>query len=229
MEGVAKNVADTSWCHEIAPRLSHDGTAEYLASLDFDPRVKVVHRPLWNGKLEMVNFPLKSLKEPCLLWQIDSDEIWNEEQIMWMRLMFKRNPEKNEAMFYCRYFVGPDIITVGENCYGNNLSYEWKRVWRFEPGMKFESHEPPVLGGNGRGPNRFSHEETRDAGLVFDHFAYATEKTVRFKQEYYGRESGLYKNAVNDWRRLQANTKWPVTRLKDFLPWVDDRSRAMRI
>lgn len=225
VEGVASNEHCTQWCNSIPPRLSKDGTTEYLDSLKFDSRVRLYRKHLWNGKLSMVNTPLAGITEPSLLWQVDSDELWRVEQIERMRRMFAQEPDKNEARFYCRYFVGPDIITTDLSCYGNNSEYEWVRVWRFQPGTKFRSHEPPNLIAD---PKPFLHAETYAAGLVFDHYAYATEATVAFKQEYYGRKSGLYKNAVADWKRLQANTKWPV-KLRDFLPWVDDKAQVQRI
>ena len=224
MEGVAANVKDTAWCNALSPRLSKDGTSGYLDGLSFDKRVKVVRKPMWDGKVEMVNCPLDKIQEPCLLWQIDSDEIWTVDQVCRMRRMFMQVPEKNEAMFYCRYFVGPEIIAIGENCYGNYAS-EWLRVWRFNPGMIFDRHEPPFLGGRGRISNPFTRMETRNANLVFDHFSWSTEAALRFKQEYYGRENDLFKNAVEGWKRLQANTQWPV-KLKDFMPWVDEHAQA---
>jgi hypothetical protein len=76
------------------------------------------------------------------------------------------------------------------------------------------------------------HDMTEHHGCVFDHFAYATEAQVRFKQRYYagpGNPLGhLYANAVEGWHRLQQNDKWPV-KLKDYIPWVDDRAQATRL
>lgn len=226
VEGVAANEKCTSWCKQIPPRLSQDGTTQYLNSLKFDNRVKVYQKQLWHGKLEMVNTPLKAMSDPGLLWQVDSDEIWTAAQVGTMRRMFMQCRDRTEANFFCRYFVGPDIITVGRNCYGNNSDYEWKRVWRYKPGMTFKSHEPPRFGTDK--PVPFTHAETCAAGLVFDHFAYSTEATVAFKQIYYGREKGLYENAVANWKRLQQNKTWPV-KLKRFLPWVDEKVEATRI
>lgn len=227
VEGVAANEKCTQWCKQISPRLSEDGTTQYLNSLQFDSRVKIYQNPLWHGKVDMVNAAVRQMKEPGLLWQVDSDEIWTVQQIERMRRMFMQCKDRTEANFYCRYFVGPDIVTVGRDCYGNNRSYEWKRVWRFEPGMMFEKHEPPVLMQK-KQAKPFTHEETAAAGLIFDHFAYCTEASVAFKQTYYGRTSGLYEKAVENWKRLQKNTIWPV-KLKRFLPWVDDKVEAKRL
>ena len=69
----------------------------------------------------------------------------------------------------------------------------------------------------------FSAHETHGMNLIFDHFSYAIESQVDMKSRFYG-----YVNAVTHWRRLQANTIWPV-KLKDFLPWANEHSIAERI
>lgn len=227
VEGVAAPVKCTFWCKPLKPRLSEDGTTQYLKSLTFDGRVKLYQKERWEGKIEMVNAPLREIKEECLLWQIDSDEIWTAEQVGRVRQMFLQQPNKTSALFFCRYFMGPDIVTVGANSYGNTGEHEWRRVWRINPGEIFTTHEPPVIGG--RKERDFPRTETAEAGLIFDHFAYALEKTLAFKQQYYGANSGWYKNALADWRRLQTNESWPVKRLKDFIPWVDEKAGAIKI
>lgn len=226
VEGVAKNILDTKWCRAIPPRLSNDGTTAYLDSITFDKRVHIYRNKLWEGKVAMVNAPLKNIYEPCLLWEIDSDEVYAADQIIRMRSMFIREPERTSAQFFCRYFVGPDIVTTTRNSYGNK-NYDWHRVWRYEPGQRFITHEPPVMGGpNGeRLPNnRFTQKETSDAGLVFDHYAYALRKTVELKQIYYpGCE-----NAVAQWEQLQKVRQFPV-RLARYFSWVKDHTKVERI
>lgn len=226
VEGVAKNVNCTKWCRELPPRLSNDGTSEYLNSISFDKRVHIYRKELWQGKVEMINAPLVNIKEPCLLWEIDSDECWSAGQIIKMRSMFMREPERTSAQFFCRYFVGPDIVTTIRGTYGN-YDYDWHRVWRFTPGQKFVTHEPPVMvgpKGETLPDRRFTQQETADAGLVFDHYAYALRKTVEFKQIFYpGCE-----NAVEEWERLQANTKWPA-KLGTYFSWVKDNSEVGRL
>jgi len=220
VEGVAKPTNCTSWCQSIIPRLSIDGTTEFVDSLKSHPRVSVFQKPLWDGKIEMVNAPLFDAKGDGLLWQIDSDEIWTEQQVEKVVSMFKDNPHKMHAQFMCRYFVGPNIITTTSGCYGNRFEYEWYRVWRWTHGRKFTRHEPPMMGGEFNESNKFSVFDTHAAGLVFDHYAYVTAEQVAFKEEYYG-----YKGAIEAWRALQQNEKWPVS-LRQFLPWVKDQAEA---
>lgn len=229
IEGVAAPKSCTSWVKEIPGRLSGDGTTEYLDSIRDDPRIRIYRGTYWPGKCAMLNHALERIKEPCLLWQVDADEVWKPDAIERTVEMFTEDTSKNCAYFICRYFVGPDLIITTLDTFGNNRSYEWLRVWRFTPGMKFKSHEPPVLDGV---PKPFSHSDTFPKRLVFDHFSYATEAQVRFKQEYYagpGNPVGhLYKDLVVNWRRLQANDKWPVP-LRDFFPFVKDGAMVDKV
>lgn len=232
IEGTAAPEACTSWCAPMPPGLSTDGTTELLDSLaTFDKRVRVFRHAYWHGKTAMLNAALEWLHEPCLLWQIDADEIWNLAQIQAVVALFDKDLSKrNCARFFCRYFVGQDVVITSRNGYGNNTGYEWNRVWKVEPGVRFKTHEPPCLEKFEERP--FTHEQTEDAGAVFDHYAYATEAQVKFKSAYYGSTANkaghLYRNAVEGWKRLQANQKWPVD-LREFLPWVGNNVSASRL
>ncbi len=221
VEGVAGANRDTAWCAKLRPRLSQDGTTEYLmGALKGNPKMTIVQNPYWNSKVTMFNNITARLRDDCVVMQIDADEIWTADQIDKIVSAFEQDATLGVMQFKCNYFVGKDIVAVGENCYGNKAT-EWVRAWRFRMGMTFDSHEPPVLSGN-RG-KLMGRNETEKLGLVFNHYAYATEAQVAFKEVYY-----KYAGAVAAWKRLQANTKWPV-RLGDFLPWVTDDAQATRL
>lgn len=210
--------------------LSVDGTREYLENLirSKHPHVTVFGKPdLWNGKLEMVNEPLKWMYHG-LLWEIDSDEIWSAQQIRTMYEMFEKDKARWAAWFFCEFFVGDGLRLINRGKYGNNPAYEWKRVWRFQPGMMFSAHEPPTLicpgmPGDVSNYGPFRHAETEAAGLVFKHYAYCTEASVRFKEAYYG-----YKGAVDGWKRLQAHNQFPCD-VSQFLAWIPQGTLVERV
>lgn len=218
VQGTAAPKHCTAWCKEIPYELG-DATAFCLEAKNH-PNVRWYPRERWEGKIEMANRPLAMIDEPGLLWQVDADEIWTPAQIETMHSMFVKNPDKTAAWFWCRYFLGPGIMLSTRGSWGNDANRFWWRVWRYYPGQQFHLHEPPAFD---RVENPFTHEETEAAGLVFDHYGYAFESQVAFKEQYYG-----YKGAVDGWRRLQANTQWP-TKLKKFLPWVDDLAEATKL
>lgn len=255
IEVVAELAFDTAWSLANGGRidaafhsggLSNDGTREYLDTLqrEHPGQVTVYRKPggaFWNGKLEMVNAPLANLREPCLLWQVDVDEFWTVEQILACRQMFQENPEPRAAFFRCHFYVGPGLVTSSRECYGNNSRFEWLRVWRFRPGDRWVSHEPPMLAGRwqqlrtrwrrlrGRGPkvrlqrlNAFRHACTEARGLVFSHFAYVLPSQAAFKEQYYG-----YRGARQQWEALQAQERFPVA-LKDYFAWVTDGTTVDR-
>jgi glycosyltransferase involved in cell wall biosynthesis/predicted O-methyltransferase YrrM len=238
IEGAAQLVNDTSWS---VPRggnlpnqfhrngLSIDGTTEYLDELAraYPENVSVYRKPrgqLWDGKIEMVNAPLPYIVDDCVLWEIDTDELWTAEQLVAGRKLFLDNPDSTAAYYWCWCYVGPDLVISNRYVYGNIPEKEWLRTWRFRPGMMWATHEPPMLVEH-MGNNQWRdvaqvkpmlHAQTEAAGLVFHHCAYALQRQVRFKQDYYG-----YAGAVASWLKLQRVNSWPV-RLKDFMPWVTD-------
>ena len=220
-EGAAMNVLDTRWCQPQAPRLSIDGTSQFLAGLWRHPRITVHQRPSWRGKVEMCNACLGDFTEPGILLECDADELWSPVQLERLLVLFAGIPDARCARFFCRYFVGANIVITSEHSYGNRPS-EWLRAWRFEPSQRFSTHEPPCLCGSET--PCVDRVDTRAFGLVFDHYAYAFEQTLAFKEKFYG-----YRDAVRHWRRLQNNDRWPVADLNEFLPWVDRGVTADRL
>ncbi|MCJ2135819.1 hypothetical protein MKK69_17460 [Methylobacterium sp. J-026] len=245
VEGVAQLTHDTAWSVATGgnvPQSFHangrsiDGTSAYIDDIaDRFPNNVTVYRKkpghFWDGKIEMVRAPLANLNEDCLLWQLDSDELWNPRQIIAMRSAFLADPSRTAAWFWCNYYVGPQLGISTRNNYAQNPNQEWLRVWNYKPGMIWHAHEPPILlkayhnAGNvqfrdmGR-ENPFSHAETESLGAVFDHLSYVLESQLAFKESYYG-----LKGALNQWRRLQETQHSAGDEsgsLRDFLSWVTD-------
>lgn len=240
IEGVAELRFDTSWSLANGGKipsdfhrngLSIDGTTEYLDQIaaEHPSKITIYRKPsgvFWDGKREMVNAPLSSIKNECLLWQIDADEFWTVEQIKIAHNMFENNPKKFAAYYWCYYFVGPDIVITTRNGYANNPSFEWERTWRYLPHFRWAAHEPPLLvektySGTMRAVRDrgvFAHDETEKNGLVFHHYAYVNSRQLNFKESYYG-----YKNALAKWRQLQQCKLFPVN-LRDYFDWVGDNT-----
>lgn len=210
VHGIADPVGDTAWCKRIETR-PDDGTLDWIQSVALaDNRVTVLSQERWPGKTPMCNAALGALKVPGILVQMDADEIWTQTQLSVLPSLFERHPTADAAMFLCRYWVGPNRYVCTPNAFGNHCAYEWVRAWRYEPGMTFEAHEPPMM----RGCTRYiSHGATAQLGLVFDHFAYADRSQIQFKADYYGPEY-----SVEAWDRLQT-MRGPVD-LCGVLPWV---------
>jgi glycosyltransferase involved in cell wall biosynthesis len=240
VEGVAALKHDTDWSVATGGKVtdgihrqgrSNDGTSAYLDDLAarFPDQVTLYRKPLgefWDGKREMVNAPLPNITEPCLLWQIDSDELWTADQVVSMRRRFMAEPGRSAAYYWCWYFVTPDKVISTRYNYAQDPVKEWLRSWRFQPGDYWAAHEPPTLvrpSGPGMPPadiasqHPFLHDETEAAGAVFQHFAYTTEAQLNFKETYYG-----LPGALKQWRNLQAHRGSGF--LADYFAWVTDRT-----
>ena len=113
IEGMADLVHDGAWALTFGGELpgeavrdgrSIDGTAEYLDEIASQNPARITlyrapgHRR-WDGKVEMVSAPLANLPEECLLWQVDSDELWTTEQFTRLRDLFLQNPQRTSAVF----------------------------------------------------------------------------------------------------------------------------------
>ncbi|MEQ1824302.1 MAG: hypothetical protein ABL921_00055 [Pirellula sp.] len=233
VEGLADLKHDTSWSVHYGAKLptdvvqsgrSVDGTSEYLDQIarEHPGQITIYRAPnerVWDGKLEMVAAPLANIQEECLLWEIDADELWTTDQFHTMHQLFSKNPERKAAIFFCHYFVGPNRVI---NRLRRYAEIEWRRAWRFKPGMRWLAHEPPVLAEPRPNSNKwvdvatmkpFWPFELEAHGLVFQHFAYVTPEQLEFKERYYG-----YKNIFQDWQRLQQHDTFPV-RLREFFDW----------
>ena len=214
VSGVADNVGCTAWCAKLQPRLSRDGTDNWLNQHMGHPNITILRRQLWPGKNAMVNAALSLIKEPCAVQQIDADEFYTPAQLDKICQLYETG-NWDRMRFFCRYYVGENLVVTSENGFGNKPG-EWSRSWLWREGMSSVRHEPPVM--QGCGTREISRDETRRLGLVFEHEAYKYIETMRFREQYY-----KYAGAVEGWKRLQAHTQFP-TKLKPFLPWVDDKA-----
>jgi hypothetical protein len=221
VEGASMNVHCSAWNKPQEPRLSRDGTTEYLNSIKDHPNVTVIQRESWNGKREMVQAALDSFTEEGCVLEVDCDEFWTTAQLEIIAATFAKLKYVGEMRFFCRYYVGPDLVVAndGGDSFGNR-SGEWCRAWRFYPGMQAITHEPPRMTHVGMTLPR---EKTAEMGLIFDHLSYVTEGQLRLKEALYG-----YEGALDGWKRLQKATE-PRIRLKDYLPWTDENVFAIRI
>lgn len=217
-EGVAAPMHCTHWCQSMVPGLSVDGTTQYLQTLKAHPNIAVYQKEEWQGKIEMVNAGAAEVKEGDIVLQVDVDELWTDTQLALIHAVMEARRDIAALWFRCRYFVGPDLVVVGLDGYGNKKDFEWQRCWRAGKDFRFTCHEPPAT--STPGPAMLQ-DETECMGLVFDHYAYATETQVAFKEKYYG-----YSGALSHWWRLQKNTLWPA-RLRDFFPWVTTNNLVM--
>ena len=162
----------------------------------------------------MISAPVANLPNNyCLLWEIDSDELWTTDQFTRMGELFLEQPQRTAAVFYCWYFVGPNLVINRRRRYDE---IEWRCAWRYRKSMRWTAHEPPTLATPA--PNApgqwidvtrlapFTPIELEREQLVFQHYAYVTEEQLAFKEKYYG-----YKNIVAQWKSAPGDHAVPGT------------------
>lgn len=225
IEGATLPKEDTSWCKPInnifysSDKLSVDGTKEFIDSI-VDNKKIFVHRKgdFWNSKTEMCN-SIEYLMESCILMQFDVDEIWSKETLLDILAYCKNNNDFDGMLFKCNYYVGPDIVTISDNTYGNQKD-EWCRLWIIKDKTSWKSHEPPRIYGLKKFlPKKF----TKEKNWIFNHYAYVLEQQLRFKENFYG-----YTNALSKWKKLINHKGFPC-HLGFFFPWVKDDTIVNRI
>ena len=219
VEGATKPVHDTSWCKDIDSKyyndkkLSIDGTTEFLDSIKNDKIIVVRKNDFWDGKLEMCNSFMPYV-ENSILMEFDVDEFWNKDTLRRMLDYCEKRDIHDGLQFKCNYYVGPELVIVNDNCYGDQ-DYEWNRLWKIREKTTWASHEPPVLNGYDK---IMSKKYTRSKKWGFDHYAYVLESQIQLKENFY-----VYENAVANWKRLQIHKHFPV-KLQEFFPWADDKA-----
>jgi ADP-heptose:LPS heptosyltransferase len=209
VEGLAEHVKDTAWCKEAGgsisgfqirnSNLSTDGTKEFLDELkkEFGDRV-LLYRPPgaepWPGKKAMVDSFLPEMEDGCLLWQLDVDEFWKPNQVRQILAEFEKRPKLTAGWFDCDYFFGWDRCSSRPGVFGKFREYEGLRVWRYQKGDSWGSHEPPALMREVEGGRRKNvgeihpmlQMETRERRWKFQHYALTDRAQMEFKEIYYG-------------------------------------------
>jgi hypothetical protein len=227
-EGPARPMHCSSWRSRVPAGKSTDGTAECLDNLaSKDKRVVVQHRPEWDGIIDMNNACLPDY--PCLLMQMSSDEVWPHTAVTSAIQAFESHPEKTAASVGCNLYVGPELIASGSD-FGNESEANFKVLWRYEPGMRILSYEPPML--SGQHANAFSRQEMRDRGVYFDHLYFFHEKQVRQKEDYYASSSvsfaRMHHGITDRWKSLQARAEFPSA-ISDVFPWAPGQTMAVKV
>lgn len=197
IEGAAGNKGSTSWCNDYhRPAISTDGTREFIVSLQEKHPDKITYllgSQMWDSKDVMCHNAMQILQKmnvgSCFLWQIDADEQWNADQLLYSEQILTEHRAK-VGMFFCDHFVGEDLIAKGD--WGEGIRIPYKRLFDWN-GEQMSVHEPPTLeGGNGK--------EVMISAR-FKHYAYYFDKDVYFKSKYYGGHGDIYDN----WIKLQLD------------------------
>lgn len=189
VHGASKNTKCTAWCKEIpdeyhAKGKSIDATETLLRQYKaIHPNIEVIEKEgLWDGKVDMFNAALEHVTEDCWLWQVDIDEYWGSNQLRGAEEVLD-NLGADVGTFACDYLLNENIIVRG--AWGESVQHGYRRLWKYQPGRKFLSHEPPVI--EGEKAQCPTHLLPR-----FKHLSYYDYADVKFKAAWYGNHENIF-------------------------------------
>lgn len=206
VEGASKNTFCTSWCKDMPEKYhkdgsSIDGTVEYIKEIQSTictgAEIKLIQTEgFWDGKVAMFNAALEYIDYPCHLWQVDIDEYWEPWQLENAEKILE-NTDTDVGIFTCNYMLSHDIVVRGD--WGESIKHGYKRLWKYQPGRKFISHEPPKIEGEGKAlPPAYMPK--------FLHKSYYYKQDVEFKAAWYNK----HEHILDGWKDIvQGVTKLP--------------------
>jgi len=163
--------------------VSRDRTLEIIRSFpDPQHKIKLIASQAWEHKDEMVNAYAAHVTGDYL-FHVDSDEIWTKEALEQIRQILARDPsitclEFNPLHFWHNF----QTVTAG-----GHWEEPFMRIFKFAPGARWRSHEPPILlDPQGRPYNDMKRvNATRQWGLRFHHYSYLTKEQARWKGRFF--------------------------------------------
>lgn len=197
VEGASESLFCTKWCKEMPSEYHNNGASidDTAGAIELQKKYKtdckITHiKPngLWKGKVAMFNAALELIKEPCYLWEVDADEVWNKTSVIGTNNMIE-NLGYDGASFMCNYYLPNGLIVRGT--WGESTIDGYHRMWKYKPGSKFLSHEPPRL----EGATKIMHHKFTPR---FNHYAYYLEEDVIFKSKWYS----MHENIYEGWKEI---------------------------
>ena len=171
----------------------------------------------WKHKDDMVNAYIPYVSGD-FIFQVDSDEIWSKEALKKLRKLLFDNPDITCLEFRpLQFWHNFETILVG-----GHWEAPFTRIFKFEKGAKWRSHEPPVLlAPNGRPYNDIKRiNATNQFDISFYHYNYLTAEQARWKSEFF---KNYYETAkvptCDESTRIGMTKDWYE---KVWLPWSND-------
>jgi len=166
---------------------SGDKTNQILESFpDPDNKIVVVHGQ-YSEKDEQSNAYMKHLRDDVdYIWQVDSDEIYKQEDIEKMINILKEEEYTSVGVRSCSFYGGFDRIIGGFEERTDNFL----RIFRVFPGCRWLTHRPPTIEYNGKYKNIEKKHLDSDTlffkhNIQMYHYSYTFPKQVSDKISYY--------------------------------------------
>jgi hypothetical protein len=171
------------WTHNT-DQFTQDGrsTDKTLEIISRYPVELIQRIGFWEDKTAMCN-AATCVAAPGWLWQFDADEFFHATDILTLKEKLEGSWANAAAVeFRAFHFWGTrDFVTdPRKDCWGN--IEPWRRIFRFEPGDRFLTHEPPRMRREGEIITR---DMTTDLDLFVYHYGYIFEGQAKTKSILY--------------------------------------------
>ncbi len=171
--------------------ISTDHTLDIISNYpDVNNKIKLVASQAWEHKNEMVNAYIPYVTGNYL-FQVDSDEIWSEDSLNGICKLLQKRPNI-DCMEFIPFQFWHNFETI---LIEGHWTSPFMRLFRFEQGAKWLSHEPPILLkplAQGGAYNDKRINATIEAGITFFHYSYLVESQARWKATFFGQyERGI--------------------------------------
>jgi len=203
---------------------STDGTLAIISNYpDVDNKIKLVASQAWEHKNEMVNAYIPYVTGNYL-FQVDSDEIWPDNDLNKIKQVLLDRPEIDCMEFLPLQFWHNFETIMIEGHWDNPFI----RLFKFEPGAMWLSHEPPILlrpnQPQGGAYNDKRINATKEYDIKFFHYSYLTEKQARWKASFFSHyESGISSDTSTS---IRMTCDWFE---KVWKPWKDNPEKIESI
>lgn len=202
--------------------ISTDDTLDIIFNFpDVENKIKLVASQAWEHKDEMVNAYISSVTGNYL-FQVDSDEIWSGDDLNKICQILLERPDITCLEFLpLQFWHNFETILIE-----GHWDSPFMRLFKFESGAKWYSHEPPILV-NPKGVSYNSIKKinaTEEYGIRFFHYSYLTESQARWKATFFAQ----YESAVSSDKstRIAMTCDWFE---KVWKPWKDNPKKVEAI
>lgn len=219
VEGAVDPINCTSWCKDIDDKWlglggisSGDKTLDVLRWIGYDYDNLLYIMPpgtKWKGKQEMIDTGIRAILEehlrPDFIWQVDSDEYWEREDIESAENRLREsNAMSSTFLTDTVLHLGKDYWTQVFGSWGEGKDSNFRRLHIWKPNFRFVSHEPPRSNIEGTDITWISNPERPL------HLSYFYEEDVKFKSEFYDESHSM---VYEGWQRIRDMAKGNMPQL----------------
>ncbi len=202
---------------------SRDRTLEIIRNFpDPQHKIRLVASRSWEHKDEMVEAYLSKVTGDYV-FHVDSDEIWLRETLEKIRAILAKDSSITCLEFHPLHFWHNFQTVLVEG----HWEEPFMRIFKYEPGARWKSHEPPILLNPQGVPynNIRKVNATREWGLSFHHYSYLTPEQAKWKSRFF-RMYGMDAPSSDHSTSVGMTSDWYE---KVWLPWAKDPTRIEAI